>query len=123
MVDSRELISKDTVCSPTPLVHVVMSMVANHAPSVPILIQFPSGSMSVNLVFQLSDKTLHKILVISDIGLPANKLTSVSDISEGVHNHIPKFGADLALKKLCFWWMRPRAPCKGSPLRLRILGF
>ena len=44
--------------SPTPLVCVIMSMVANHAPSVAILAQFPSGSMSVNLAFQLSDKTL-----------------------------------------------------------------
>ena len=35
-----------------------MSMVANHAPSVPIRTQFLSGSMSVNLAFQLSDKTL-----------------------------------------------------------------
>ena len=43
--------------SPTSLVHVIVSMVANHAPSVPILIQFPSGSMSANLAFQLSDKT------------------------------------------------------------------
>ena len=33
-------------------------MVANHAPSVPILSQLPSGSMSVNLAFQFSDKTL-----------------------------------------------------------------
>ena len=44
--------------SPTLLVYVIASMVANHVPSVPILTQFPSGSMSVNLVFQLSDKTL-----------------------------------------------------------------
>ena len=44
--------------SPPPLVYVVTSMVANHAPSLPILTQFPSGSMSVNLAFQLSDKTL-----------------------------------------------------------------
>ena len=44
--------------SPTPLVHVITSMVENRAPSVPILSQFPSGSMSVNLAFQLSDKTL-----------------------------------------------------------------
>ena len=55
--------------SPTPLVHVITPMVANHAPSVPILNQFPSGSISVNLAFQLSDKTLkssyrHKLLVV-----------------------------------------------------------
>ena len=44
--------------SPTLLVYVITSMVANHVPSVPILTQFPSGSMSVNLDFQLSDKKL-----------------------------------------------------------------
>ena len=44
--------------SPLPLAHVITSMVANHAPSMPILSQFPSGSVSVNLAFQLSDKTL-----------------------------------------------------------------
>ena len=44
--------------SPTLLVHVVMSMVAIHAPSGPIPNQFLSGSVSVNLDFQLSDKTL-----------------------------------------------------------------
>ena len=42
----------------TSLVHVIMSMVANHAPSVPILSQFPSSSMSINLAFQLFGKTL-----------------------------------------------------------------
>ena len=42
----------------TPLVHVTMSMVAIHAPSVRIPIQFPSGSASINLAFQLSNKTL-----------------------------------------------------------------
>ena len=44
--------------SPTPLVHVITSRVVNCAPSVSILSQFPSGSKSVNLAFQLSDKTL-----------------------------------------------------------------
>ena len=44
--------------SPIALVHVIISMAANYAPSVPILTRFPSGSMSVNLAFQLSDKTL-----------------------------------------------------------------
>ena len=43
---------------PTPPVYVITAMVVNHAPSVPILSQFLSGSMSVNLAFQLSDKTL-----------------------------------------------------------------
>ena len=33
-------------------------MITIHAPSVPILAQFPSGSTGVNLAFQLSDKTL-----------------------------------------------------------------
>ena len=42
----------------TPLVYVIISVVANHASSVPILCQFLSGSMSINLAFQLSDKTL-----------------------------------------------------------------
>ena len=46
---SKACIAKHS--SPTPLVCVVMSMVANHAPSVPILSQFPSGFMSVNLAF------------------------------------------------------------------------
>ena len=41
--------------SPTPLVYIITSIVANHAPSVPILKQFPS----VNLAFQFSDKTLN----------------------------------------------------------------
>ena len=44
--------------SPTSLVYIITSVVANRVPSVLILIQFPSGSMSVNLAFQLSDKTL-----------------------------------------------------------------
>ena len=44
--------------SPTPLVYVITSMVANHASSVPILSRFQSGSMDVNLAFQLSDKIL-----------------------------------------------------------------
>ena len=45
--------------SPIPLVYVIISMVANHAPSMPILNQFLDGSMSINLAFQLlSDKTL-----------------------------------------------------------------
>ena len=43
--------------SPIPLVYVIISMVTNYAPSVPILSQFLSGSMSVNLAFQLSGKT------------------------------------------------------------------
>ena len=43
---------------PPPLVCVVTSMVANRAPPVPILSQFPIGFMSVNLAFQLSDTTL-----------------------------------------------------------------
>ena len=44
--------------SSLPLVYVIISMVANHAPSVPILSQFPSRYMSINLAFQLSNKTL-----------------------------------------------------------------
>ena len=44
--------------SPTPLDCVIMSVVAIHDPSVPVLTRFPSGSMSVNLAFRLSDKTL-----------------------------------------------------------------
>ena len=44
--------------SPPPLVHVIISVVANHAPSVPILARFLCGSMSINLAFQLNDKTL-----------------------------------------------------------------
>ena len=44
--------------SPTPLVHVITSMVSKHAPSVTILNQFLSGSMSVNHALQLSDETL-----------------------------------------------------------------
>ena len=45
--------------SAIPLVYVIISMVANHAPSMPILSQLPSSSMSVNLAFQLlSNKTL-----------------------------------------------------------------
>ena len=75
MTDSRKLVSQDTICSPTPLVYVITPMVANHAPSVPILSQFPSGSMSVNLAFQLSDKTV-----------------------KSSYNTIPTIGADLALK-------------------------
>ena len=45
--------------SPTTLVYIIMSMVVIHAPFVSILSQFPSGSMSVNLAFHLSDKTLN----------------------------------------------------------------
>ena len=45
--------------SPTPLVYVIMPMVANHAIYFCAnLSQFPSGSVSVNLAFQLSDQTL-----------------------------------------------------------------
>ena len=58
--------------SPTLLVHVITSVVANHAPSVPILNQFPSGSMS--LLFQLSDKTLK-----SSNGLFENKYFMKTD--------------------------------------------
>ena len=50
-------------CEPTPVgvgcgAQGCVSVVVNHAPFVPILFQFLSGSMSVNLAFQLSDKTL-----------------------------------------------------------------
>ena len=64
--------------SPTPLFYVIISMVANHAPSMQILGQFPSGSMSVNLAFQSPDKTLKspyicnyllsKLAILSNIG-------------------------------------------------------
>ena len=54
---------------------------------------------------------------IPDIGLSANKLANVSDVSEDVqvHTYIPTVGADLALKRLCFWWARPPTPYKGPP--------
>ena len=42
--------------SAMPLVQVIMSTVTIHASSVPILNQFPSGSIDVNLGFWLSDK-------------------------------------------------------------------
>ena len=50
--------------SPTPLFCVFTSVVANRAPSVPILSQSPSGSISVNLTFQLSDKMLKSLYPI-----------------------------------------------------------
>ena len=40
---------------------------------------------------------------------------NVSDVNEGVHTYIPTIGADLALVRLCFWWVRPLAPYKGPP--------
>ena len=83
MVDSRKLISQDIVVQRpyqrTPevnlwsLLYVIMSMVANHAPFLPILTQFPSGSGGVNLACQLSNTTLKS-------------------------SYIPPIGADLALK-------------------------
>ena len=40
---------------------------------------------------------------IPDIGLSANKLANVSNVSKDVHTYIPTNGADLALKRLYFW--------------------
>ena len=44
--------------SSTPLVWDIMLVVTIYAPSVPILNQFPSGSMDVNLTCQLPHRTL-----------------------------------------------------------------
>ena len=83
--------------SPTPLVHVIISMVANHAPSVPILTQFPRGSMSVNLACQLSKKTLKssylflffvkiyrwEVLLKNHFALPKSKTLNGSQVESG----------------------------------------
>ena len=62
-----------------------MSVVAIHASSVTILNQFPSGSIGINLDFELPDKTLKS-------------------------SYIPINEADLAPKKVCFGGGAPPLP-------------
>ena len=81
-------------------------MVVNHAPSVPILTQFPRGSVSVNLAFQLSDKMPSKQEYCDLVNncRPSQKgVASLTDKGQTRLNETPEYsGSQLAgVLKLC----------------------
>ena len=81
-------------------------MIVNHAPSEPILAQFPSGSVSANLAFQLSDKMLSKGEhggLVNNCCPSQKGVASLTDKGQTRLNETPEYsGSQLAgVLKLC----------------------